>query len=141
VTKTFELSVVTAEQEVHRSEATFIVLRGGGGDIGILAGHTPLLTTVSHGPMRIDHPSGESEYLFVSGGFLEVLPDRVTILADTAERGEDIDEAAAEEARKRAQIALQEHVSDEGRAIAEAAFERAIGRLKVGELRRKNRQR
>jgi F-type H+-transporting ATPase subunit epsilon len=138
VPASFELKVVTAEAEVHSSAATFLLVRGGDGDLGILAHHTPLLTTVAPGAVRVDHPGGESEYLFVSGGFLEVLPERVTILADTAERATDIDEARAEEARRRAEKTLQERADAETVAEAQAALERSLQRLKVVELRRRH---
>ncbi|MHB8572701.1 MAG: F0F1 ATP synthase subunit epsilon [Candidatus Dormibacteria bacterium] len=134
---TFEVRVVTAEAEIHASEATFLFVNGGEGELGIMAHHAPLLTTLRPGPVRIDHPDADSEILFVSGGFMEVLPERVTILADTAERAGDIDEARAEEARHRAEATLREHVTAEQSAAATAALERAIARIKVAELRRR----
>ncbi|HEV7467137.1 MAG TPA: ATP synthase F1 subunit epsilon, partial [Candidatus Dormibacteraeota bacterium] len=101
--------------------------------------HIPLLTPLRPGEVMVRN-DGDDEFLFVAGGFLEVLPDKVVILADAAERAEDIDEARAEEARKRAQQLLEEQPEGLDTAAAAVALERAVMRLRVAELRRRHRR-
>jgi F-type H+-transporting ATPase subunit epsilon len=113
-----------------------VVAPGIEGDLGVLPRHIPLLTPLRTGEIMVRN-EGREEFFFVSGGFLEVLPDKVVILADVAERAEDIDEARAQEARKSAQEALAQ---DEGDADAAAQLERAIFRLRVAEVRRGHRR-
>ena len=131
-----KVEFVTAERRVFSQEADFVVAPGIEGDLGVLPRHIPLLTPLRTGEIMIRN-DGQEEFFFVGGGFLEVLPDKVVILADVAERAEDIDEAAAEEARKAAQDALAQ---DEGDADAAAQLERAIFRLRVAEIRRGHRR-
>ena len=130
------VELVTAEGRVLSQEADFVIAPGVEGDLGILPRHIPLLTPLRTGEIMVRN-DGREEFFFVSGGFLEVLPDKVVFLADVAERAEDIDEAAAEEARKAAQDALAQ---DEGDADAAAQLERAIFRLRVAEVRRHHRR-
>ena len=130
-----KLDVVTAERPVFSDEADFVVVPGSMGELGILPRHAPLLTTLEVGEIRV-RKDGQEYDLFISGGFMEVLPDRITILADTAERAEDIDEARAIEARHRAEALMATKVSDIEMATAEAALRRAVVRLKV--LKRKH---
>jgi F-type H+-transporting ATPase subunit epsilon len=130
-----QVELVTAERRVFSEEADFVVAPGIEGDLGVLPHHIPLLTPLRTGEIMVRN-DGREEFFFVSGGFLEVLPDKVVILADVAERAEDIDEAAAQEARKSAQQALAQ---DEGDADAAAQLERAIFRLRVAEVRRRHR--
>lgn len=104
------LRVVSVERSLFEGEVDgrgrpFLVVRGVDGEMGILPHHAPLLTTLQPGPLLIRDGDQETE-LFVGGGFLEILPDRVTVLADVAERGDEISEEAAEEARRRAQERL-----------------------------------
>lgn len=128
-----QVELVTAEGRVLSQEADFVLAPGLGGELGVLPRHIPLLTPLKTGQIMVRN-NGEEEHLFVAGGFLEVLPDRVVILADAAERAEDIDEARAEEARKRAQKLLDENTSN---AEAAGALERAMFRVKVAEVRRR----
>jgi F-type H+-transporting ATPase subunit epsilon len=132
-----QVELVTAEGRVLSQEADFVVAPGVEGDLGVLPRHIPLLTPLRTGEIMVRN-EGHEEFFFVAGGFLEVLPDRVLILADVAERAEDINEAAAEEARRSAQEALAQ---DPGDAEASVALERSIFRLRVAEIRRHRRSR
>jgi F-type H+-transporting ATPase subunit epsilon len=98
----------------------------------------PLLTPLKAGTVKVRNEN-EEQFFFVAGGFLEVRPDQVTVLADAAERAEDIDEARAEEARRRAAQLLEQKVSDVDAAVAAAALARAEARLRLAELRRRRR--
>jgi F-type H+-transporting ATPase subunit epsilon len=131
-----QVELVTAEGRVLSQEADFVVAPGIEGDLGVLPRHIPLLTPLRTGEIMVRN-DGHEEFFFVAGGFLEVLPDKVVILADVAERADDIDEGAAEAARKSAQEALAQ---DEGDAAAAAQLERAIFRLRVAEVRRGHRR-
>jgi F-type H+-transporting ATPase subunit epsilon len=134
-----QVELVTAEGRLVSREADFVIAPGVEGDLGVLPRHIPLLTPLRAGEVTVRN-EGNDEYLFVAGGFLEVLPDKVLILADAAERAEDIDEARAEEARRRAQQLLEEKVEGVDTAAAAAALERAVMRLRVAELRRRHRR-
>jgi F-type H+-transporting ATPase subunit epsilon len=129
------LRVVSVEESLFEGEADFIVATGSDGELGILPNHAPLLTTLAPGPLMIRH-SGSEDVLFVGGGFMEVLPDRVTVLADVAERAEDISEEAAEEARKRAQDALAGDLSPLEQAQMTGVLEMAEARLRLSRVRR-----
>jgi F-type H+-transporting ATPase subunit epsilon len=131
-----QLELVTAEGRVLSEEADFVRLPGLAGELGVLPEHIPLLTPLKTGEVLVRN-EGQEQFLFVAGGFVEILPDRVVILADVAERAEDIDTAAAEEARKAAQDALAQEPGD---ADAAAQLERAIFRLRVAEIRRHHRR-
>ena len=131
------VELVTAEGRVLSQEADFVLAPGADGDLGVMPHHIPLLTPLRTGEVMVRN-DGVEEYLFVSGGFLEVLPDRVVILADAAERAEDIDQARAEAARRAAEEVLAENAGD---AMAAAKLERALYRLKVAEVRRRRRDR
>ncbi len=103
---TFQIDVVSAEELIYSGQARFVALPGESGELGILAGHTPLITRIKPGAVRIERADGnktEDEFVFVAGGVLEVQPKHVTVLADTAIRGKDLDEAKAQEALKLAQ--------------------------------------
>jgi F-type H+-transporting ATPase subunit epsilon len=128
-----QVEMVTAEGRVLSQEADFVVAPGIDGELGVLPHHIPLLTPLATGEVLVRN-DGHDEHLYVSGGFLEVLPDRVVILADAAERAEDIDEARAEEARRRAQELLAE---EPGNDEAAAQLESALFRIKVAEIRRR----
>jgi F-type H+-transporting ATPase subunit epsilon len=133
-----QVELVTAEGRVLSQEADFVRAPGLAGELGVLPRHIPLMTPLKPGEVLVRDGDRE-EYLFVAGGFLEVLPDRVVILADAAERAEDIDEARAEAARRRAQQLLEQQVSAAESAEAAAALERALFRLRVAELRKRGR--
>ncbi len=133
---TLHVEVVTAERELYNGEADMVVAHGSEGSLGILPRHAALLTTLAPGELRIKL-GGAEEPLFVSGGFLEVRSNVVTVLADTAEHAEEIDQARAQEARRRAQDRLAQAQSDVERAELQGALERAISRLKVSELSRR----
>ena len=128
-----QVELVTAEGRVLSQEADFVVAPGIDGELGVLPHHIPLLTPLATGEVLVRN-DGHDEHLYVSGGFLEVLPDRVVILADAAERAEDIDESRAEEARRRAQELLAE---EPGNDEAAAQLESALFRIKVAEIRRR----
>jgi len=134
---TLHVEVVTAERELYNGEATMVNAPGSEGQLGILPQHAALLTMLKPGAMRIQLNDAE-EPLFISGGFLEVNNDTVTVLADTAEFAEEIDAARAEEARRRAQEHLEQATSDAERAEMQAALERALSRLRVAELARRH---
>ena len=133
---TIKLDVVTAEKVVFSEDVDIVVAPGVQGELGILPHHTNLMTTLTAGELRIRR-SGEEVYMAISGGFLEVRPDRVVILADAAERDTEIDLKRAEEARRRAQERLAHRVPGIDVARAEAALARSITRLKVAQRRRK----
>jgi F-type H+-transporting ATPase subunit epsilon len=102
---TIHVDVVSAEESIFSGEAEFVVLPGEAGELGIYPRHTPLITRIKPGAVRIQKPGGEEELVFVAGGILEVQPKLITVLADTAIRGADLDEAKANEALKRAEEA------------------------------------
>jgi F-type H+-transporting ATPase subunit epsilon len=104
--------VVSAEASIYSGEAKFIALPGESGELGIYPRHTPLITRIRPGAVRIERPDGSEEFVFVAGGILEVQPTTVTVLADTAIRGKDLDEAKALEAKKLAEEALKNATSD-----------------------------
>jgi F-type H+-transporting ATPase subunit epsilon len=131
-----QVEVLTAEGHVLSQEADFVVAPGVEGDLGVLPRHIPLLTPLRTGEVMVRN-DGHEDFFFVAGGFLEVMPDKVVVLADVAERAEDIDTAAAEEARRAAQESLAQ---DAGDADAAAQLERAIFRLRVAEIRRGHRR-
>ena len=109
---TLHVDVVSAEEQIFSGEAKFVALPGEAGELGILPKHTPLITRIKPGAVRIERPDGSEEFVFVAGGILEVQPNRVTVLADTAIRGKDLDEAKATEAMKRAEEAKKNAKSD-----------------------------
>ena len=102
---TLHVDVVSAEEQIYSGEAEFVVLPGEAGELGIYPRHTPLITRIRPGAVRIQKPGGEEELIFVAGGILEVQPKVITVLADTAIRGHDLDEAKAAEALKKAEEA------------------------------------
>ncbi|HEY1132612.1 MAG TPA: F0F1 ATP synthase subunit epsilon [Roseateles sp.] len=104
---TLHVDVVSAEEQIFSGEAKFVALPGESGELGILPKHTPLITRIKPGAVRIELTDGNEEFVFVAGGILEVQPNRVTVLADTAIRGKDLDEAKAVEAKKAAEESLR----------------------------------
>ena len=134
-----KLEIVTQERRVYSADdVDMVIAPGTEGEMGILPHHAPLITALQEGVMRVKRASGDEEVLAIHGGFMEVLPDKVTVLADTAERAEEIDIARAEEARQRAEELMQQHHEDKtDYARAEAALRRSSLRLKVASRRRK----
>jgi len=129
---TIQVDVVSAEEQIFSGEAEFVVLPGVLGELGIYPRHTPLLTQIKPGAVRIKVPGqANDELVFVQGGFLEVQPHRVTVLADTAIRAKDLDEAAALQAKKAAEEAMQNKTSREEIASAEAELAIADAQLEA----------
>lgn len=133
---TFRLEIVTAERMIFADEVNEVVAWGVQGQLGILPHHAPLMTMLQPGDLVIKKDN-EEEYLVISGGFLEVRPDKVIILADACERVEEIDVARAEAAKRRAEETLKERPPEVDTATAEAALRRSLARLKVAERRRR----
>lgn len=129
---TIHVDVVSAEEQIFSGEAEFVVLPGVMGELGIYPRHTPLLTQIKPGAVRIKMPGkAEDELVFVQGGFLEVQPSRVTVLADTAIRARDLDEVAALEAKKAAEEAMQNKTAREEIAQAEGELAIALAQLEA----------
>ena len=120
---TIHCDIVSAEEEIFSGLVVLLVATGNEGELGVNYGHAPLLSALKPGPVRIVTQEGDEEVYYVSGGFLEVQPGVVTVLADTALRADDVDEAAAEEARREAEHALANQTGefDYGRASAQLA--------------------
>ena len=133
-----KLDVVTAERVVFSDDVDVVVAPGAEGQLGILPHHAPLMTMLQSGELLIKR-GGEEHCIVVSGGFLEVHPDRVIVLADAAERAEEIDVCRAEEAMRRAQERLKESSPGVDTARAEASLRRALARIDVAGRRRKRR--
>ena len=120
---TIQVDVVSAEESIFSGQATFVALPGEMGELGIYPRHTPLITRIKPGAVRIKTAAGgEDEFVFVAGGILEVQPDSVTVLADTAIRGADLDEAKAAEAKAAAEAAMKSAKSDIDFAMAQSEF-------------------
>ena len=138
---TFGLELVTAERMVYSDDVDMVIAWGLEGQLGILPHHAPLMTMLQPGELIIKKENEET-YMAVSGGFLEVRPDKVIILADACERAEEIDLARAEEAKRRAGEIMEAPSPETDSAAAEAALRRSLVRLKVAEkIRRKRGQR
>ena len=134
---TIQVDVVSAEAEVFSGQAEFVSLPGESGELGILPGHTPLITRIKPGAVRIQNGQNE-ELVFVAGGILEVQPNKITVLADTAIRGNALDEARALEAKARAEENLKDNASDVDYARAQAELSVAVAQLAaLAKLRKK----
>jgi F-type H+-transporting ATPase subunit epsilon len=133
---TFRLEIVTAERMVFSDEVNILVAWGVEGQLGILPHHAPLMTMLQPGDLLI-RKDKEEEYLAITGGFLEVRPDKVIVLADACERVDEIDIARAEEAKRRAQETMKAAPLTVDAAAAEAALRRSLARLKVAERKRR----
>ena len=133
-THTFQVDVVSAQESIFSGEARFVVLPGEAGELGIYPRHTPLITRVKPGSVRIETADGGEEFIFVAGGILEVQPNRVTVLSDTAIRGKDLDEEKANEAKRAAEEALRNAKSEID--IARAQSELAVAAAEMAALRR-----
>ena len=136
---TIHVDVVSAEEQIFSGEAEFVVLPGEAGELGIYPRHTPLITRIKPGAVRIKPAGGgEENLIFVAGGILEVQPSMVTVLADTAIRGHDLDEAKALEAQKRAEEALRSAKDKQEIATVEAELSMLAAQLAaIRKLRRK----
>ena len=129
------VEIITAEREVYSEDVDVLVAPGIEGELGILPHHSPLMTALQPGEIRL-RKDGEDVYMAVSSGFLEIMDNKVTILADTAERSDEIDEARVQEAMKRAEERIQRRESDMDLERAVAALRRSQARLKVAQRRR-----
>ena len=129
MSNTMQINIVSAEQEIFSGVAGMFFAPSADGDIGVYAGHTPLLSTLRPGEVRVKLADGDDEAFYISGGLLEVQPDAVTVLSDTAVRAHDLDEAAAIEARERAEKLMQGREADIDYASAQAEFAEAIAQL------------
>jgi F-type H+-transporting ATPase subunit epsilon len=129
------LEVVTPEREVVNEEVQIVMAPGSEGEFGVLVGHTPFMTSLKTGTLRYRDSSGAERFIFVSGGFAEALPTKVTVLAESAERRRDIDAERARSALDRAQKRLASGQAEIDYARARAALERALYRLKLVENR------
>ncbi len=133
----YPLRVVSVERSLFEGDVEFMIANGAEGELGVLARHAPLMTILKPGPLRIQETfGGEEEVLFVGGGFLEVLPDRVTVLADVAEHAEEISVASAEEARRRAQEKLAGTLTSAEEIEFQNALAMAEARLRLARARR-----
>ena len=125
------LNVVSAEEELFSGSIESLQITGSEGELGIMPGHAPLLTSLKPGMARIVKKGGDEEVIYLSGGMLEVQPNHVTVLADIATRADDLDEQAAEEAKQRAEEQLNAHGDDVNFAEAAAELARAVAQLRV----------
>lgn len=136
--KKLHVDVVSAEQEIFSGEAEMVVAPGEGGELGILPEHAALLTRIKPGTVRVIQEGGEEEVIYVSGGMMEVQPDRVTVLADTSVRAHDLDEAKAMEAERLAKDALANRTGAMELAKAQAELAEAVAQLAaIRKLRQK----
>ena len=134
---TIHVDIVSAEGEIFAGEATMVFAPASGGEIGVAPRHAPLLTTMKAGEVRVQDLNGEEHLFWVGGGALEVQPHKVTVLADTAARAKDLDEAAALAAKQRAEEALRDRKDAMEIAEAQAELARAAAQLRaIEKLRR-----
>lgn len=136
---TFHVDIVSAEEEIYSGTAEMLFAPAEMGEVGIMARHAPLLTTLKPGEVRVQTEDGEEHHVYVSGGMLEVQPHVVTVLSDTAIRAKDLDEAAALEAKERAEKALADKQSDMEYAQAERELAEAVAQIKAIQRLKKGR--
>jgi F-type H+-transporting ATPase subunit epsilon len=137
---TMHCDIVSAEKEIFSGRVTMVIVSGTIGELGIMPGHAPLLTGINPGPVRLKFDNGEEQVFFASGGFLEVQPGTVTVLADTALRADDLDEAAAQQAKEHAERSLQDRAADFDFSLAAAQLAEASARLRtLDELKKRRR--
>ena len=134
---TIQCDIVSAEAEIFSGEASLVVVSGEEGELGIAPRHAPLLTRIKPGQVRVMLPEGGEEFYYVSGGMLEVQPHVVTVLADTATRAADLDEAAAVRAKEEAERALADRSADMEMAEAQSQLVEAVAKLAALEHLRK----
>ena len=141
MSSTIQCDIVSARKEVFSGEVTLLVAAGMLGELGITPRHTPLMTTLKPGPVKVLLPDGEENVFFVGGGILEVMPHLITVLADTAIRAADVDEAAARQAKKDAERELEKHESKMEFAEAQAKLVDALEQLEALERFRRRAKR
>ncbi len=137
--RTIQCDIVSAEKSIFSGEVVFMVAAGNMGELGIAPGHAPLLTDLLPGPVRLDLPDGSEEVFYVSGGFLEVQPKNVTLLADTAARAHDVDEAAARKALEDAERAIANQGAEFEYSAAAVQLAEAAAQLRALRQLRKER--
>ena len=137
---TIKVQVVSAERELFSGEAAMVVAPATMGEVGILPGHAPLLTSLKPGVLKLVDENKEEEFLYVAGGMIEVQPDKVTVLADVAERGDEIDEERVNSAREAAEKELQSGVTGMDYAKAQAELAQAVAQLELIRKMRRGRQ-
>jgi F-type H+-transporting ATPase subunit epsilon len=137
-TKTVQADIISAEESIFSGKVAMIVVSGEEGELGIMPGHMPLLTAIKPGQIKFINDEGKEEYFYISGGFLEVQPDIVTILADTVIRADNIDRERAEEAKKKAeQILASKKLDDYTAALIE--LNKALAQLRIADRWHKKR--
>ena len=141
MTTTIRCDVVSVHGEVYSGEVTMVFAVGAAGELGISPRHAPLITQLKPGPVRVLDETGEEQFFFVSGGILEVQPHMVTVMADTALRGEDLDQAVAEAAKAEAERVLADRTGSMEIAKAQAKLAEAIAKLRAMEKLRKKMRR
>lgn len=134
---TIKVDVVSAEKSLFQGEAKFVVLPGEAGEIGVLPGHTPLITRIRPGTVKIVMADDTEELIFVAGGLLEIQPHHVTVLSDTAIRADDLDEAKAEQARQRAEETLRNTKDKTDMAVVQAELEMLVAQAAAARRLRK----
>ena len=138
MTNTIKCDIVSDHEEIFCGEATMVIAAGIAGELGITPRHAPLITQLKAGSVRVQKPGGEEEFFFVSGGIFEVQPHMVTVLTDTATRGEDLDETAAKAAKAEAERQLADRTGEMEIAEAQAQLSQAMAQLAALEHLRKN---
>ncbi len=138
MTKTIHCDIVSAHEEIFSGEVTMVFATGVAGELGISPRHAPLITQLKPGPVRVQEADGEEQFFFVSGGILEVQPHIVTVMADTAMRGEDLDQAAAQAAKAEAERELADRTGEMEVAEAQGKLLEAVAQLHALERLRKN---
>jgi len=138
MTKTIRCDIVSAHKEIFSGEVAMVFATGIAGELGISPRHAPLITQLKPGPVRVQDADGEEQFFFVSGGIIEVQPHVVTVMADSAMRGEDLDQAAAQAAKAEAERALADRTGEMEIAEAQSKLLEAVAQLQALERLRKN---
>ena len=138
MSKTFQCDIVSAQNEIWSGQAAQVFATGVAGELGIYPRHTPLITQLKPGPVRVVDETGEEQFFFCGGGIIEVQPHIVTVLADTAMRGEDLDATAAQKAKEEAEREIADRTGELEVAEAQAKLVEAIAQLQALEQLRKN---
>jgi F-type H+-transporting ATPase subunit epsilon len=138
MTKSIRCDIVSAHEEIFSGDVSMVFATGIAGELGISPRHAPLITQLKPGPVRVQDSAGEEQFFFVSGGIIEVQPHIVTVMADTAMRGEDLDQAAAEAAKAEAERELADRTGEMEIAEAQSKLLQAVAQLQAMERLRKN---
>lgn len=138
MSKTFQCDIVSAQDEIWSGQAAQVFATGVSGELGIYPRHTPLITQLKPGSVRVVDDQGEEQLFFVGGGIIEIQPHIVTVLADTAMRGDDLDEAAAQKSKEEAERAIADRTGELEVAEAQAKLAEAVAQLQAMEHLRKN---